>query len=147
MSKLFYIVCTLENASEEINGIKFKTVKTEDAVVVISVDPQPADIAASFAGIPGYVLDEVDQEEAERKERQRREDEERALKAAETAAKAAAAAANKAAKAAKPAAEEPAKAADTQPETDTVADAVGADTMASAAGEDSLSGGKAEDAF
>lgn len=47
-----YVICTLPNASDEINGIKFEEV----GGVMVSVEAVDDDAATVFAGIEGYEL-------------------------------------------------------------------------------------------
>lgn len=58
MAKLFHVTCTLPNASNLINGIKFVAheiiegaVRTEEAV--------EAEVAAMFKGIKGYIIEDA----------------------------------------------------------------------------------------
>jgi hypothetical protein len=45
------VICTLPNAGERISGVQFE--KTDGGMLSASI---PADTAAAFARIPGYVL-------------------------------------------------------------------------------------------
>lgn len=58
MSK-FHVTCTLENASESINGVAF--VKIDGGVM--TKDPVEAAVANMFVDIPGYDILEIDEEE------------------------------------------------------------------------------------
>ncbi len=80
------VTCTLPNASELINGVKFEVV---DGVVV--ADGLEDDVAAQFDGIPGYEIEDGKAETAAEKKAR-----EKAEKAAKDAADKAAAEANKA---------------------------------------------------
>lgn len=51
---MFRVICTLPNASDNINGIPF--VSREPDPGVISVDVVDAEVAENFASIPGYQL-------------------------------------------------------------------------------------------
>lgn len=107
------IRCTLPNASEEMNGIKFAV---DAGGGMVSVDAVPEDLAAIFLSVPGFVAEvgklEEDPEEVARKaaEAQRIKDEKAAQAKLDKQKKAddakALKDAAKAPKAAKPAAEQ-----------------------------------------
>jgi hypothetical protein len=63
---MFHIICSLPNASEEINGIAFQTIEQgdgPDAVnTVQTIDPVEAEVAAQFDGIKGYTVVPLDGE-------------------------------------------------------------------------------------
>lgn len=52
----FHIICSLPNASHNINGVAFKPHDTDRK---ITESPVEADVASMFKGIPGYkIVDE-----------------------------------------------------------------------------------------
>jgi hypothetical protein len=58
----FLIACTLQNASDNINGVAFKP--REGGEGVISTEAVEANVAATFKGIEGYQLLSEDGEDA-----------------------------------------------------------------------------------
>jgi hypothetical protein len=59
---MFHVLCTLPNASTNINGITFKPHPKNG---VMTVDPVDLEVAMQFDGIPGYELIEVQPEQTD----------------------------------------------------------------------------------
>lgn len=84
MAKEFHVICTLANASNNINGVDFKPHNEKH---VRTAAPVSEEVANYFAKIPGYHVEPVEEAKVETKaERKAREAAER--KAAEEAAEA-----------------------------------------------------------